>query len=173
MKRMFLASALVLAAGIAVAQPGPDFRGPGMMGGFGPGYGAGPGMMGGWGHGYGMGPGMMGGYGAGPALWMLDLSAEQRAELAKIQDEARSRQWEIAGRMHDEMAKYPESMGAQGRRDRADVLAAYDRMAALRRQRVEIALDTAERTDKVLTPEQREQLRRWTPWWVSGRGGAR
>ena len=39
--------------------------GPGMMGGYGPGYGMGPGMMGGYGPGYGMGPGMMGGYGPG------------------------------------------------------------------------------------------------------------
>jgi hypothetical protein len=42
-----------------------DYMGPGMMGGYGVGYGMGPGMMGGYGGGYGMGPGMMGGYGGG------------------------------------------------------------------------------------------------------------
>lgn len=72
-------AAVVIAHGYpAIAQP----YGPGMMGGYGPGYGMmgggcgpgyspgmmggyGPGMMGGYGQGWTMGPGMMGGYGAG------------------------------------------------------------------------------------------------------------
>ncbi|MCM5569837.1 Spy/CpxP family protein refolding chaperone [Burkholderiaceae bacterium FT117] len=248
MKRLFLASALALAAGIAAAQPAPDAQAPGMMGGYGPGYGMGPGMMGGYGPGYGMGPGMMGGYGpgygmgpgarggygpgyhmgpggrggwgpgmmggygpgwgmgpgmmgpgmmggwgagmmgpgmmggwgsgmmggagfgmmglgAGRALWLPDLNDKQRAELSKIQDETRRKQWEIAGKMQDEMAKIRDAMDASGKRDRAEVMAAFDRMTALRKQRLEIALDTAERVDQVLTPEQREKLRRWGPWW--------
>ena len=65
MKRMILASALALAAGIGSAQPAAGPQGPGMMGGWGHGYGMGPGMMGGYGPGWGMGPGMMGGYGPG------------------------------------------------------------------------------------------------------------
>ena len=64
----------VIIAGSAQAQP---YYGPGMMGGYGQGYGMmgggygprygmGPGMMGGYGPGYGMmGPGVMGGYGPG------------------------------------------------------------------------------------------------------------
>ncbi len=45
----------------AFAQPdGRHGMGPGMMGGYGPGYGMGPGMMDGYGPGYGMGPGMGG-----------------------------------------------------------------------------------------------------------------
>ena len=66
MRKFFLTASLmaaVFAGGLAVqAQP----YGPGMMGGYGPGYG----MMGGWGPGYGMmhgwGPGFMMGGGWGP-----------------------------------------------------------------------------------------------------------
>jgi len=64
MKMIIAVAAAAAIAGTAFAQtPGP--MGPGMMGGYGPGYGMGPGMMGGYGPGYGMGPGMMGGYGPG------------------------------------------------------------------------------------------------------------
>ncbi len=64
------AAALAAAAMAAPAGAQPYGYGPGMMGGYGPGYGMmGPGMMGGYGPGYGMmGPGMMGGYGYGPGM---------------------------------------------------------------------------------------------------------
>lgn len=177
MKRMILASALALAAGLAAAQPSPDAPGPG---GWGPGWGMGPGMMGGYGPGYGpghgpgwgMGQGMMG-FGAGRAMWLPDLTEKQRGELAKIQDETRRKQWEIAGKMHDEMAAVRDATAAPGKRDRAAALAAFDRMTALRRQRLEIALDTADRVDQVLTPEQREKLRNRGPWWGPDGGGPR
>ncbi len=64
-----LMGATFVAAPVLADQPqgtyGPGAMGPGMMGGYGGGYGMGPGMMGGNGPGYGMGPGMMGGYGGG------------------------------------------------------------------------------------------------------------
>jgi hypothetical protein len=79
-KLICFASAVAIAAGLssaAIAQP----YGPGMMGGYGPGYGM---MGGGYGPGYGMmggyspgwhggyGPGMMGGYGGGYGPgWMM------------------------------------------------------------------------------------------------------
>jgi hypothetical protein len=83
---LFAATLAVTVAGLAgPIQAQPYGYGPGMMGGYGPGYGMmgggygpgwmmgrgyGPGMMGGYGPGYGMmgpgyGPGMMGGYGPG------------------------------------------------------------------------------------------------------------
>lgn len=76
---------LVGAMGLGTAQADDDDRmppygmgsgmmHPGMMGGYGPGYGMGPGMMQGYGPGYGMGPGMMRGddapYGYGPGYGM-------------------------------------------------------------------------------------------------------
>ena len=192
-------AAIALGAGVACAQPGAGPMGPGMMGGYGPGYGMGPGMMGGYGPGSrmgsgmmggygpgsgmgpgmmggygpgpGMGPGMMGGYGPGPGagrgLWALDLNESQRTEIAKIQDENRRRHWELMGRMHDEMSRMRDAFSG-GKRDRAAITAALDRMHELRKQRVEQALDGAERIEKLLTPEQREQLRKWSPAWMMG-----
>jgi len=65
---LVIASAVVVAIGTAATQGHAQPYGPGMMGGYGPGYG----MMGGYGpgwHGGGYGPGMMGG-GYGPG-WMM------------------------------------------------------------------------------------------------------
>ena len=57
-----LVTAAVIGFGSSAMAQG---YGPGMMGGYGPGYGYGPGMMQGYGYGGGYGPGMMGGYGPG------------------------------------------------------------------------------------------------------------
>ena len=180
------AVALALAAGVTLAQqpakpepgPGPG-RGPGMMGGYGPGgpggYGPGygPGMMGGYGPGYGMGPGMMGGGmmgggmgpGFGRALWSLDLNAAQRKEVLKVQDELRKKNWEVAGKMQDEMAKLRDAYWGSDKLDRSATLAAYKRMTELRQQRFQNSLDAADKLEKILTAEQREQVKRWGPWW--------
>ncbi|GAA4412242.1 Spy/CpxP family protein refolding chaperone [Quisquiliibacterium transsilvanicum] len=143
--------------------------GPGMMGGSGPGSGMGPGMMGGSGPGMGMGPGIMGGdvagSGAGRGLGALDLNESQRTEIAKIQDENRRRHRELMGRMRDEMSRMRDAFSG-GTRDRAAIAAALDRMHELRKQRVEQALDGAERIEKLLTPEQREQLHKRSPAWM-------
>ena len=66
---LVIASAVVVAIGTAATQGHAQPYGPGMMGGYGPGYG----MMGGYGpgwHGGGYGPGMMGWGGYGPG-WMM------------------------------------------------------------------------------------------------------
>lgn len=187
--------ALALVAGAAFAQqpappaagtpPPAGYRmGPGMMGGYGPGYGQGdgpgygsrmgPGMMGGYGRGYGMGPGMMGGFGPGfgmgRALWALDLDDAQRKQVLAIQEDLRKKQWELAGKSQDEMAKLRDAWWTSGKRDRAAILAGYKRLGELRQQGLEQALDAADRLDKVLTEPQREQLRRWGPWWMHGDG---
>lgn len=188
------AVALALAAGVALAQqpakpgpgPGPGSgMGPGMMGGpspggpggYGPGYGMGPGMMGGYGPGgqggygpgYGMGPGMMGGGMMGPgmgrALWSLDLNDNQRKEVLKVQDELRKKNWEVVGKMQDEMAKLRDAYWGSDKLNRTAISGAYKRLGELRQQRIENSLDAAERIEKVLSAEQREQIRRWGPWW--------
>src|SRR5690606_23368929 len=66
MSAVLVAAAGLLSAGMVAAQPCGG--GPGMMGGYGGGWGMGPGMMGGYGGGPGMGPGMRGGYGGGPGV---------------------------------------------------------------------------------------------------------
>lgn len=155
--------------------------GGGMMGGYGPWQGMGGGMMGGCGYGQGMGfgwmmgsgmtgPGMMGGgmMGlAGPALAALGLDDTQRKEVVKIGDELRKKRWAVAGQMQDEMAKVRDAAWA-GKRDRAAILAAHKRMSELGQQQLESSLDAADRMEKVLTPEQRQQLGRFAPWWMMG-----
>ena len=136
---------------------GPGMMGGGMMGG---------GMMGGGMMGGGMmGPGMMGV--AGPALAALGLDEAQRNEVVKIGDELRKKRWAVAGQMQDEMAKIRDAAWS-GKRDRAAILAAHKRMSELGQQQLESSLDAAERIDKVLTPEQRQQLGRIGPWWMMG-----
>jgi len=188
-----LVSALALVAGVAFAQqaatpaPGPGMMGHGMMGQGMMGQGMmGQGMMGHgmmgqgmMGHGM-MGQGMMGhgmmgqgmmdhgmmGPGVGRALSMLDLNDAQRKEVLKLHDEQRRKHWELAGKMHDEMAALRDAWWSDGKRDRAAVLAAHKRIGELRQQALESRLDAADRLDQVLTAEQREQFRRLGSRWM-------
>lgn len=176
--------------GPAMMGPGgPMMGGPGAgpRGGYGPWQSMGGGMMGGCGYGAGMGlggmmgggmmgggmmgfggmmgPGMMGA--AGPALAVLGLDEAQRNEVVKIGDELRKKRWAVAGQMQDEMARIRDAAWS-GKRDRAAILAAHKRMSELGQQQLESSLDAADRIDKVLTPEQRQQLGRIGPWWMMG-----
>jgi Spy/CpxP family protein refolding chaperone len=151
--------------------------GPGMMygygggyGGYGPGYGMGPGMMGGYG-GYGIGPGMMYGYGGpgsgtGPGYgyrggygsrgWGagLNLTEEQRGKIGKIQQDLRSKQWDLMGKMQDEYSRRADAP------DEAAASKADDQIASLQQQMFNNAADARKQMDAVLTKEQRQQLRR-------------
>jgi Spy/CpxP family protein refolding chaperone len=131
-----------------------DYRmGPGMMG---RGYGH-QGMMGG--HGMGMGMGMMG----GPdfrAVHALDLTDEQRKQVFKIEDDLRKQQWSQMERMHDEMSRLRDAYWSDGKRDRDAILAASRKMSDLRQQMLVQGLDAEDRIDAVLTPQQRDQLRK-------------
>jgi Spy/CpxP family protein refolding chaperone len=157
--------------------PGPGYgygygygygMGPGMMGGYG-GYGMGPGMMGGYG-GYGMGPGMMGGYGGygmGPGMmggnggygYGPDLSAEQRAKIAGIQQEFAKKHWDLMGKMHEQGGPMAQYYGP-GPIDEKAARKAYQEMADAQKQMFELSLDMRKKIDAVLTPEQREQMSR-------------
>jgi len=131
--------------------------GPGMMGGYGS-YGMGPGMMGGYG-GYGMGPGMMGGFQFG-AIERLDLTAEQRQRLDKIEGDLRKKNWALMGKMHEEMDELHDPATTSGGPDRAAILAANNRMSELRQQMLENSLDALDKATALLTPQQREQYQR-------------
>lgn len=151
---------------------GPGYgMGPGMMGGYGygPGYGMGPGMMGGYGPGWDMGPGMMGGYGPGMmgfgALGALNLTDAQRAKIADIQRELSQKHWELMGKAFEERNKLLEQFES-GKADDQAARKTYQAMAEARRQMFESSLDARKRIDSILTPEQREQLRRgWRGGW--------
>ncbi|HSD54188.1 MAG TPA: Spy/CpxP family protein refolding chaperone [Burkholderiales bacterium] len=174
--------------GYGPGQGGRGGYGPGYGGGYGPGYGMGPGMMGGYGPGYGMGPGMMGGYGYGMGpgmmmggwgpgmmgfgggmmggLWQLDLTDAQRQQILKIQDDVRRKNWDLMGKTLDEDSKLRDAYASSGKRDRAAIVAAYKRIGDLRQQRIENSLEAAEKIEGVLTPQQRDQLKRWGSGWM-------
>jgi Spy/CpxP family protein refolding chaperone len=151
----------MLAASAMAQSQGGYGMGPGMMGGYGQdqNYNMGPGMMGaygpgyGRGQGYGMGAGMGRGYGPGSDI---DLSAEQRSKIAKIQNDARHKQWELMGKMQDAQAQMNEQYYSD-KRDDAALSKNYRKITELRHQMFDLSLSTRKQTDAVLTKEQRSQ----------------
>jgi len=138
--------------------------GPGMMGGYGPGYGQG--MMWGDGDGHrpyggrgnGYGPGMMGGM-MGP-WWALDLNDKQRAAIMSIMDEQHKTNWPLMGRLYEEQSKLNELYRAD-KLDSDAITKASDRIFKVQREMIEANIKTRNRIMEQLTPEQREQLKRY------------
>lgn len=94
------------------------------------------------------------------ALWMLDLTAEQHAEVRRIRHDLKKRRWELEGPMIDARARLHELYAV----DEWDVTAigeAYGALFDLRRQRIEASLEAYNRALALLTEEQRGQLRQW------------
>jgi Spy/CpxP family protein refolding chaperone len=190
MKRQTMRIGLVLAvvgaiAGSAAAQPyGPGYGGgPGMMRGYegGPGmmrgYEGGPGMM----RGYEGGPGVMRGYGPGPmggngpgagtmgrgygAAGVGDLTDDQRDKIAKIQEDARRKNWDTMGQLRSEQFRLRGLYSA----DKLDSEAIADqqrKVDELRRTMIKSRVETHNQVNSILTPEQRKQLRGQGPWWL-------
>ncbi len=165
LRKTFSGAALIgamIVATTALADPpqggyGPGYgMGPGIMGGYGQGYGMGPGMMGGYGPDYGMVPGVMGGYGTGADL---NLSAEQRSKIAKIQNDVRRKHWEIMGKMQDEQALMNEQYYPD-QRDDAALSKSYRKMSDLRQQMFDLSLSAQKQIEAVLTKEQRDKMKR-------------
>ena len=181
MKRTSIAAAVLMAMLTAVSaygqeggtagrgSAGPGY-GPGVMGGYGPG-GYGPGMMGPGG--YGPGPGMMGGYGGGPgagygpggAYALPGLSDEQRERIAAIQEENRNRNWQTMGQLRAEQFKL-RRMYYSDQLDADAYTAQQAKVDELRRQLVRSQIETRRQIEGTLTPEQRQQFRRFGPRWL-------
>lgn len=171
--------------GMGPGMMGPGMgMGPGMMGGYGPGPrggygpGGGYGMGMGWGGmmGYGsgmgmgmMGPGMMGGYGPGimgySPLGTLNLTDDQRKKIEGIHEEVRRKQWDLMGRMMEERQKLANLLWAE-KRDNKAIQEQYKRLQDLRQQHLQLRLEAHDKLEGVLTKEQKEQLRRFGPWWA-------
>ena len=131
-----------------------------MMGG----GGYGPGMMGG-----GYGPGMMGGggygYGAGGPLAALNLSDDQREKIVAIQEENRKKNWAVMGEVRSEQFKL-RNMYRGGEKLDADKIAEQQKKVdALRQQMLKSRVEAHNQIAAVLTPEQRKELRQYSPWW--------
>ena len=152
------------------------FRGCDVMRGYGPGggmmgpggYGMGPGMMGGY-EDYETGPGMMGDYGLGQ-ISRLDLSDQQRDQINKLSDQLRRKHWDIMGKMMDERSKLRD-LYAEDKPDAEKVGAVYDEIAKLQKEMVQTRIETGNKIQDVLTPQQQEQLKTWRQGrWGTGGG---
>lgn len=110
--------------------------------------------------------GMMGGYGAGmmvqsPGMNMvksLDLSSEQRSKINKLSDTLRHDNWAAMGLIMDESAKLRDLYAADKRNPSA-IGKEYQKIFDLQRQMIEAMIETENRADELLTPEQRAQLK--------------
>lgn len=146
-------------ANLSVAEPLSGWQnsmGPGMMGGYGPGYGMGPGMMGGYGPGYGMGPGMMG--------WgnfrELNLNKDQETKITQIRHEMRTKQWALMGDMMDAQDKLQELYDVDNQ-DSAAINKQYKMIDDLRHKMVDNSVEAHNRINGILTKEQREKAQNW------------
>jgi Spy/CpxP family protein refolding chaperone len=194
-RKTLMATALVGATALGTAaiaqghQEGGYGMGPGMMG---PGMGMGPGMMDGYGPGprggygpgggysIGMVPGMMGGgmmRGYGPGMGMgsgtmgygplgaLNLTDDQRKKIEGIHEEVRRKQWDLMGKMMEERQKFAALFWAE-KRDNKAIQEQYKKLQDLRQQHLQLRLEAHDKLEGVLTKEQKEQLRRFGPWWA-------
>jgi len=153
---------VVLGAALAAATSFAFAQGPGY--GYGPGYGPGSGP----GYGRGMmadGPGMRGGGpGAGAGLAALNLTDEQREKVSAIQEEQRKKNWPAMGELRSEQFKLRNMVRGE-KLDADKVVEQQKKVDALRQQMVKSRVETHNQIAAVLTPEQRKQLRQYSPWW--------
>ncbi len=107
---------------------------------------------------------MMRGYGPGAAAG-IELSDEQRAKMREIQREHFKQEMALREKLYDEYGKLEEIYEAD-KPDPKAVRDAYDRIYALRKQRIEARLQAHNKMFDLLTDEQR------TLWRTQRRLGA-
>lgn len=131
--------------GYGQGMMGPGMMGPGMMG---------PGMM---------GPGSPATMGPGAYSWIPDLSDAQRKQIAKIQDDWRTQQTDLALKLNEEQARL-QSLWYADRRDPAQLREQNRKVYDLQREIADAMRDAHLKMDGVLTKEQRDRL------WRQGSG---
>ena len=92
------------------------------------------------------------------ALWSLDLTEEQREQLATIHDELHKQHWSLRGSLFDDETKLRRLYAAQPR-DAKAIGAIYGRIFDVRRQMIEATIEASNRAEAVLTEAQREQFK--------------
>jgi Spy/CpxP family protein refolding chaperone len=98
---------------------------------------------------------MMGGYGVGPEL---NLTEEQRSQIAKIQTELRQKHTEVMGKMQAEMLQMRELL-ASNNSDEAALSAIFKKVTDLRQEMFDQLLSTQKQVNAVLSEEQRALLK--------------
>lgn len=88
----------------------------------------------------------------------LDLSDEQRSKINKLSDELRHNNWTAKGLIMDQSAKLRDLYGAD-KRDPSAIGREYQKIFDLKRKMIEAMIDTQNRVEEILTPEQRTQLK--------------
>ena len=155
--RKTLVSALLIGSmtvtACAMADPqgahGPYGMSSGMMGGFNMDLN----MMSGYGSGYNMGSGMMGSF---VARSDLNLTAEQRSKIGKIQEDVRHMHWDLMGKIQDEQVQMTEQFNSD-KPDDAALSKSYRKVSELRHQMFDLSLSARSQIDAVLTKDQREK----------------
>lgn len=94
------------------------------------------------------------------ALYGLDLSQEQRAQVEEIHHELERTLWQLEGPLIDERA-HLRKLYAASEWDPQAIGKVYAAIFDLRRQRIEATIDAYNRARAALSEEQREQLREW------------
>ncbi|MBN2605924.1 MAG: periplasmic heavy metal sensor [Thiotrichales bacterium] len=166
LKTLLLSLALMTSFSLAYADDDEDFsgmmpgQGYGMMGGYGSGMG-GMGMgMRGQGMGYG---GMMPGYGMGmgmrgQGMGMIQLSDEQMKKMQQVRANAMKDMQPIMRKMWKARAALWKAMRTD-KRDHKAIGKAYDAMASVKKEAFMQRLKMQDEMRKVLTKEQREELK--------------
>lgn len=127
-------------------------------------YRMGHGMMGGYGGPSGMGPGMMGGHGmmegsTNNAYAGLNLTPEQHAAIAGIQEQASTSMWQHMGLMQGQ-GYAMQGLFGPGPLDEVTARRSLQSMTEAQQAMFELQLDARKKIDAVLTDEQRKTLGR-------------
>jgi Spy/CpxP family protein refolding chaperone len=116
-------------------------------------------------HGMGHGYGMMGEQGADMMmepnmhlLGALSLSKDQQAKINQLSDELKHNNWTTLGLINDETAKLRDLYEAD-KRDPAAIGKEYQKVFDLKRQMIEAYLNSQNRIEEILTPEQLAKLK--------------
>ena len=91
-------------------------------------------------------------------LRTLTLSKEQQSKIHNLSDELKHKNWAAQGLINDESAKLRDLYEAD-KRDPAAIGKEYQKVFDLKRQMIESYLDTQNRVEEVLTPEQRAKMK--------------
>jgi Spy/CpxP family protein refolding chaperone len=91
-------------------------------------------------------------------LGALALSNEQLSKISKLADDLKHNNWATQGLINDETAKLRDLYEAD-KRDPASIGKEYQRIFDLKRQMIETYLDTQNRIEENLTPEQLTKLK--------------
>ena len=91
-------------------------------------------------------------------LGALSLNKEQQSKINKLSDELKHNNWATHGLINDETAKLRDLYEAD-KRDPVAIGKEYQKVFDLKRQMIETYLETQNRIEEILTPEQRAKMK--------------